>query len=109
MPNTRINRGESTVDLDFAVEKGDEVYINRIIIKGNTRTYDNVIRREMRISERERYDGSKIRRSETLLRRTGFFEEVSITTEPTDIANEVNLIVSVREASTGSFSAGGNG
>ncbi|MEZ4753501.1 MAG: outer membrane protein assembly factor BamA [Bdellovibrionota bacterium] len=106
VPNTDIERSNRIVNLDFAVEKGQEVYINKIIIKGNDSTYDHVIRREIRISERDKYDGAKIKRSETLLRRLGYFEEVSITTEPTDSPNEVNLVVSVREAATGTFSAG---
>lgn len=106
VPNTNVNRSEKTVNLDFVADKGKEVYIDKIIIKGNSRTYDKVIRREIRIAERDKYDGTKVKRSEALLRRLGYFEEISITTEPTDKDNEVNLVVSVREAATGTFSAG---
>ena len=85
VPNTHVDRSGRLVNLDFVAEKGQEVYINKIIIKGNDRTYDKVIRREIRIAEKEKYDGKKVKRSEALLRRLGYFEEVSITTEPTDV------------------------
>ena len=106
VPNTNINKGASTVDLDFASTKGNLVYINRINVSGNEKTYDNVIRRELKVEEQQLYSGSKIKRSQTLLQRLGYFDEVGITNQPTNDPSKVDLDVNVKEATTGSFSAG---
>ena len=106
-PNTAVNRELANVDLKFSVDKGKPVTVNRIKIRGNDKTYDNVIRREMRIDEQALYSGSRIKKSEAFLERTGYFEEVGISTEPVlDEDDKVNLLVNVREGPTGSFSAG---
>lgn len=106
VPSTDIARNAHTVDIDFLVDKGPEVRVNRIEIRGNEKTFDNVIRRELRIEEQAQYSSGKIRRSQQLLQRLGYFEEVNIATEPTDRPDEVDLQVNVREAATGQFSAG---
>ena len=106
VPQTRINPELELVNLEYQVAKGLPVSVNRIRIRGNTKTYDNVIRRELRLVEQELYSSSKIRRSEELLQRLGYFEEVDISTEPTGADDQVDLLVNVREASTGTFSVG---
>ncbi|MCB0310310.1 MAG: outer membrane protein assembly factor BamA, partial [Bdellovibrionales bacterium] len=106
VPNTRIDRSAHKVDVNFEVNKGDKVKVRRIIIKGNNKTYDNVIRREMQVDEQDYFSSSKIRRSQELLQRSGYYEEVTISNEPTDQKDQVDLLVNVREGSTGSFSAG---
>lgn len=106
VPNTNINKGEASVDLDFASTKGNLVYINRINVTGNEKTYDNVIRRELKVEEQQLYSGTKIKRSQTLLQRLGYFDEVGITNQPTADPSKVDLDVNVKEATTGSFSAG---
>lgn len=106
VPDTEIDRKELQVNVNYRVTKGQLVSVNRINIKGNTKTYDNVIRRELKIAEQETFSSSKVQRSQALLQRLGYFEEASISTEPTDSPKEVNLNVNVREGSTGSFSAG---
>ncbi|RMG40852.1 MAG: outer membrane protein assembly factor BamA [Candidatus Dadabacteria bacterium] len=106
VPNTRIRRDSAEVDVEFVIDKGKPVTVNQIKIRGNRKTYDNVIRRELRIAEQDLYSGSKIKRSQELLERTGYFEEVNISTENTDRDDQVDLVVNVREASTGTFSAG---
>ncbi len=106
VPNTNINKEARTVDLNFASTKGNLVYINRINVSGNEKTYDNVIRRELKIEEQQLYSGTKIKRSQTLLQRLGYFDEVGITNQPTSDPNKVDLDVNVKEATTGSFSAG---
>ncbi len=105
-PNTVVKREISQIDIHYKVEKGKPVKVRKINITGNTKTYDHVIRREVRINEQDEYSSSLIRRSEVLLRRLGYFEEVNISTETTDKDDEVDLNVNVREGSTGSFSAG---
>lgn len=106
VPNTKVNRDAGTIDLNFQVDKGKLVTVNRISIRGNAKTYDNVIRREVKLSEQQTYSSSKIKRSQELLQRLGYFEEVNITSEPSDQPDKVDLNVNVREASTGSFSIG---
>lgn len=106
VPNTLMNREEGTVDLDFTSTQGQKVRINNITINGNEKTYDHVIRRWLTIGEQETYSGSKIKRSQTLLQRLGAFDEVSITNKATSDPAAVDLDVMVKEATTGSFSAG---
>jgi outer membrane protein insertion porin family len=106
IPNTVMNREDGTVDLDFTSTQGQKVRINNISITGNEKTYDHVIRRWLTIGEQETYSGSKIKRSQTLLQRLGAFDEVSITNKATSDPAAVDLEVVVKEATTGSFSAG---
>ena len=105
-PVTNINRSDKQVQVTFAINKGELITINRVNITGNAKTRDNVIRRSLKVHERELYSSSKIKRSEKLLRRLGYFDEVTITPESANKENEVDLTVGVREGSTGSFSAG---
>ncbi len=105
-PETAVNPGEKRVDVVYRIVRGPEVYIDRIEISGNTKTRDKVIRREVELQEQRRFSGSKLRRSQERLRRLGFFEDVSITTRKAAADDRLDLIVDVKEASTGSFSAG---
>ncbi len=106
VPDTKINREGGTIDVMFTASKGKLVQVSRIAIKGNEKTYDNVIRRELVIDEQDQFSSSKVKRSQQLLERLGYFDEVSITTEPAERDDLVNLNVNVREGSTGTFSAG---
>ena len=105
-PETEIDKKNRLVDVRFNVEKGKPVYIRRIDVTGNDKTYDNVIRREMAIGETELFSSTKVERSQALLQRLGFFEEVNVSTEPTGKDDQVDLKVNVREGSTGTFSVG---
>ena len=106
VPNTELNRTSGTVDIDFRTARGKKVTINSINISGNEKTYDHVIRRWLTVEEQDTYAGSKIKRSQTLLQRLGYFDEVTIANKPTDRPDVVDLDVVVKEANTGSFSAG---
>ncbi|RME58636.1 MAG: outer membrane protein assembly factor BamA, partial [Candidatus Dadabacteria bacterium] len=106
IPQTRVDKLNALVDLNFLIDKGKKVKINRIEISGNTKTYDYVIRRELEIAEQEQYSLSKINRSKALLRRLGYFDEVNINTKPVG-EDKVDLEVRVKEGPTGSFSIGG--
>ena len=106
VPQTALNKSDGTVDLDFTVAKGNLVRVNRINVSGNEKTYDNVIRRTLKIEEQDIYSASKIKRSQTLLQRLGYFDEATITNQTTDDPNKVDLNVNVKEGTTGSFSAG---
>lgn len=95
------------VSISYAIEENDIAYVDRIEIRGNLKTKDKVVRRELRIKPGERFDGDKLKRSKERLYNLGFFEEVNYDTEPGTEPNQRNLVVDVKEAKTGSFSFGG--
>jgi len=105
-PETDVDRDARTVDVNYRISKGPEVYIDQIEITGNTKTRDKVIRREIELGEQERFSGSRLRRSQERLRRLGYFEDVNITTRKAQSEDRLDLLVDVKEASTGQFSAG---
>lgn len=106
VPNTVLNRDDKSVDVEFASVRGNQVTINKITITGNEKSYDTVIRRDLKVQEQQLYSSSKIKRSQTVLQRRGYFDEVTIANSPTSDPSKVDLDVNVKEATTGSFSAG---
>lgn len=104
----RMNKSNTgaRVDVDIHIKKGDLVYIQRIAIKGNSRTRDNVIRRELNIEEGGVFDSKALRLSTQRLQRLDFFEEVNIVPEPALDPSKMNVTVNVKEKSTGQFSIG---
>ena len=107
VPETHVDATTNRVHLGFQITENELVYVNRIDIKGNLRTKDVVVRRELRILPGQPFNGQQIRRSLERLNNLGFFEEVNVDTEPTAVPDHENLIVDVKEAKTGSFSFGG--
>jgi outer membrane protein insertion porin family len=94
------------MDVTFNISKNNLVYIDRITIRGNSRTRDNVIRRELRIAEGGVFDSKALRESTQALQRLSFFEEVNIIPEPSLDPDRMNVIIEVKEKSTGNFSIG---
>ena len=105
-PVTKINAPEKKVDVALVITKGPPVYFNRVLIAGNTKTRDKVVRREVQATEQELYSGSKITQSRNALQRTGYFEDVQLTTKKTSQPDTVDLLVDVKEGPTGTFSIG---
>ncbi|MBU4303080.1 MAG: outer membrane protein assembly factor BamA [Candidatus Omnitrophica bacterium] len=105
--STIVNTDSGRVDITYAITENQVVYVDKIKIRGNIKTKDLVIRREMRIHPGEKFDGEKLRRSKERLTNLGFFEEVSYDTEETGQPAKKNLVVDVKETKTGSFSFGG--
>jgi len=105
-PETLIRPKEKKVDVTFRVSKGSLVTIGKIEVTGNTKTRDKVIRREMKINEQEKFSATNLRRSRDALQRLGFFSEVNVTTRKADNPDQINVLVDLKEGSTGSFSAG---
>ena len=95
-----------TVAVDFQVTKGPLYFIRHIEIAGNTRTVDQVIRREMRMVEGQLYSARSLQLSNTRVRRLGFFEDMSFEPEATEDPAQLDLEVSVVERPTGAFSFG---
>ena len=105
-PVTQVNATEKKVDVALVITRGPPVYFNRILVAGNTKTRDKVVRRELDATEQELYSGSKITQSRNALQRTGYFEDVQLTTKKTDQPDTVDLLVDVKEGPTGTFSIG---
>jgi outer membrane protein insertion porin family len=96
-----------TVSIVFAIDEGPRTYIERINVRGNTRTRDYVIRREFDVSEGDAYNRALVDRAERRLKNLDFFKAVKITTEPGSSSDRVILIVDLEEKSTGDFSVSG--
>ncbi|MCX7627659.1 MAG: outer membrane protein assembly factor BamA [Methylophilaceae bacterium] len=104
-----VDKENRTVAFTFFVDPGRRVYVRRINISGNTRTRDEVLRREMRQLESAWYSTSKIERSKQRLERLGYFEDVNVETPAVaGTTDQVDINVDVKERSTGSvmFGAG---
>ena len=102
-----VNTDTGKIDITYYIIENDTVYVNKIKIRGNIKTKDIVVRRELRIYPGDKFDGTKLRRSKERLVNLGFFEEINYDTQSTDVDNQQDLIVEVREAKTGTFSFGG--
>jgi outer membrane protein insertion porin family len=105
-PLTAIHEEDRTVDLNFEVQKGVKVYLERVEIAGNTKTRDTVIRREMRIYDGDLYSGSGIRLSKQRVQALGFFETVEIQTKKGSAEDLAVVVVTVKERPTGTFQVG---
>ena len=95
-----------TISVTYLIDQGQRAYIERIEIRGNTRTSDYVIRREFDISEGDAFNQVLVRRAKRRLEALGYFQSVNITTSPGSEPDRVVLIVDVRDQSTGEFSIG---
>ncbi|WP_040301791.1 outer membrane protein assembly factor BamA [Afipia clevelandensis] len=96
-----------TVSIVFAIDEGPRTYIERINIRGNTRTRDYVIRREFDISEGDAYNRALVDRAERRLKNLDYFKTVKIVPEPGSSSDRVVLNVDLEEKSTGDFSVSG--
>ncbi len=105
-PRVTRNPDTNTIDLVFQIEEGPRVYVERINIVGNSRTRDEVIRREFRLAEGDAFNRVLVDRSRTRIRGLGFFREVTITEEPGTQADRTVLNVEVSEQPTGELSLG---
>jgi outer membrane protein insertion porin family len=95
-----------TVKVTFYVNPGDRAYVRRINFRGNTKTADDVLRREMRQMESSAANGTKIEQSKTRLERLAYFKEVKVeTTEVPGTSDQVDVEYIVEEQSSGSIGA----
>lgn len=107
-PRLKRNPCDKTVDVNFEIKEGRHVYINRIDIVGNDRTEEEVVRREIRLSEGDPYNSVKLKRSEQKIQNLDFFKKVDVTQHEASAPDKVDLKVEVEDKPTGSmqFSAG---
>jgi len=102
-----IDRANATVSLTITAEPSRRVYIRRINVAGNTKTRDEVVRREFRQFESSWYDGRKIKLSRDRVDRLGFFSEVNVdTSEVPGTADQVDLTITIKEKATGNLQIG---
>ena len=106
-PRGDRNFEAKTINLAFVVEEGARAYIERINIRGNTRTRDYVIRREFDLGEGDAYNRALIDRAERRLKNLNYFKTVKITNEPGSAPDRVVINVDVEEQPTGEFSISG--
>jgi outer membrane protein insertion porin family len=103
----RIDKDKRTVAFNIVVDPGRRVYVRRIDIAGNSKTRDEVLRREMRQLEGAFYDTSKIQLSRRRIDRTQFFSDVSVETRPVEgSSDQVDALFSVKERPTGALLLG---
>ena len=96
-PLTQLHPEQRLIDLTFDIQKGNQVYIERIDIRGNIKTPDKEIRREMRIHEGELFSGTGERRSKEQVAALGLFETVEVQHKAGSDNSEVVVIVDVKE------------
>ncbi|MEO5331289.1 MAG: outer membrane protein assembly factor BamA [Magnetococcus sp. YQC-5] len=105
-PNITFDDDAKTVAITYEVAKGRRVYVNRIEVVGNTRTRDNVVRREVLLSEGDRFSSSNMRTSKRNITDLNFFENIEITTPAAGNPDLVDVRIKVTEKPTGTFTVG---
>ena len=98
-----INEEEKTIDVNIVANSGGTAYIERIDINGNSRTWDKVIRREMRLVEGDIFDSNRVRDSVRRIRNLGILKDVNVNTSPGSFPDSVVLNTNVKETGTNAF------
>lgn len=104
-PSIQKDEYSGEAQITFRVTPNEKVYIRNVVITGNSRTNDRVVRRELYLTEGNLYHKTDLRESQNALRRTSYFDEATIKEERVD-ESHIDLLVEVKEASTGSISGG---
>ena len=105
-PQMHKNPETKVVNLQYVLQAGQEVTINDVLISGNTTTKDRVIRRYLYLAPGDTFNATDLTDSKTALGRTGFFEKIDVQSQRIS-EDKINLLVDVKEAPTGTISAGG--
>lgn len=106
IPDLHPNTAAGTMDITYRITEGRKSYIERIDIKGNVKTKDRVIRRELAVAPGEVFDMVGVSLSTNRLYGLQYFSRVEARPEPTDVPNRKNLVISVEEKSTGDIRFG---
>ncbi|WP_182084543.1 outer membrane protein assembly factor BamA [Aureimonas sp. ME7] len=97
----------NTISIDYVIDQGPRAYVERIEVRGNTKTRDYVIRREFDVSEGDAFNQVLVQRAKKRLESLRFFKTVNVSTAPGSQPDRVVVVVQVDEQSTGEFSVGG--
>ncbi|MES2614584.1 MAG: outer membrane protein assembly factor BamA, partial [Bdellovibrionota bacterium] len=105
-PKFSFDRKNKTCDITYTITKGEKAYFRQIIIEGNLKTRDNVIRRAVKVSEGELFNATRIDKSKTNINKLGYFEnDVVLVQEKDQQNNAVDIRITTKEKSTGSLQA----
>lgn len=103
-----IDEERGSVNLNYQISKIQKIYINKIVIRGNNRTYDDVIRQNIHFTEGEMFSRNKINLSRKDLLRLGFFSDVEINSEKSpNYGDRMDIYINVKEQKTGSINLSG--
>jgi outer membrane protein insertion porin family len=102
----RLNPETGRIDISYTIKEYDPYYVGRIDIRGNTRTKDHVIRREIGVMPGDVFNSLKVQRSKERLENTGYFDTVKVAAAPGEGDRTQNLAVEVEEGKTGQLSFG---
>jgi outer membrane protein insertion porin family len=105
-PRITRNERDQSVDIEFAIVRGERVFVERIDIEGNATTLDQVVRRQFRTVEGDPFNPREIRQSAERIRALGFFSDAQVNAEPGSAPDQVVVNVDVEEQPTGSLSLG---
>ncbi len=106
LPQMQKDTANKRINLQYIIQQGEVVTINDVLISGNDSTKDRVIRRYIYLAPGDKFNATDLKESKSALGRTGFFEKVEIQQQRVS-ANTINLLVNVKETSTGTISVGG--
>jgi outer membrane protein insertion porin family len=107
VPVTRVQAEETIVDVTFDITEGRKAYVERIEIRGNTKTRDKVIRRQVELAEGDEYNGKLLQEAREALNRLGYFESVDIKSSQGSAPEQLVLGIDVKEKPTGRVGIGG--
>src|SRR5690606_39843893 len=102
-PQTRLYPERQEVDVVVPVDRGPLVHFERIEVRGNTKTRDRVIRRELEITEGDEFSESLLEKSRQRVTALGFFERVDLSTAEGSAPDKMNVFIEVTERPTGTF------
>ncbi|MBI5536371.1 MAG: outer membrane protein assembly factor BamA [Deltaproteobacteria bacterium] len=105
-PETKLDPANKLVDVVVPIRRGPPVHIERIEIRGNTKTRDKVIRREMYVQEGQLFSETKLEDSRKRIIALGYFERVDLSTEEGSAPDKVKVNIEVQERPTGTFQVG---
>jgi outer membrane protein insertion porin family len=106
VPRPHFDLVHRRIAIDFEIVRGQRVFVERIAIRGNAKTHDKVIRRELQIAEGELFSATNLERSRQRVMALGYFEAVSIATRRGSADDLIEVNVEVRERSTSTFQVG---
>ncbi len=106
IPDEKIDNVARTISFDILIYEGEIAHVENIIVRGNTKTKEYVIRRELSISEGDIFDADKIRRSQEKIYNLGFFKDVKLDVRPGSAEGLMNLVIDVEEQQTGMITLG---
>jgi outer membrane protein insertion porin family len=105
-PETELDAAHEQVDIVVPIKRGPPVRVERIEVKGNTKTRDRVIRREMELQEGQLFSETALENSKRRITALGYFDRVDVSTEQGSAPDKINIYVEIAEKPTGTFQVG---